>query len=193
MSTNPDVDPSRGERRDFFRIDDVLPVVLKKCVLGPDAVKAKICSVCASQAGLPPELEPGQDVSPQVWQVLMDIQAKVNLILEKLCLQEQGLGQVAAKRVSLSASGLSVHTEERFEAGDFLEVQMLLTLAAPVWVMVYGQVTRCEPLPGELNRIAIHFSDMDEAVRDLITQHALRRQREMIRKKRGYDDPWAAA
>jgi len=192
MPTNDDPN-AQHERRTFFRVDDVVPVVLKNCQALPGEVKGKICSITCGPFGQPPEPDDSQGINPRLWEVLVDIQAKLNLILEKLSLQEQGLGQVAGKPVSLSASGLCLNTDARFEVGEFLEIQMLLNAPGPVWVMVYGQVTRSEPLPGGLRRIAIFFSDMDETVRDVITQHALRRQREMIRKKRGYDDPWVPA
>ncbi|HBD09399.1 MAG TPA: hypothetical protein DCZ69_14170, partial [Syntrophobacteraceae bacterium] len=97
-----------------------------------------------------------------------------------------GLSLAESKPVSLSAAGVRLLTRDTFALGQFVEVQMLLSLHAPVWIVVYGEVTRFCPLDTGENEVAVNFDEMDEEVRDMINYYTLKRQREVIRRQRCY-------
>ena len=124
----------------------------------------------------------------RLWEMLVDIQTKLGMILEKLFQQNEGLTQAECKPVSLSAAGIGLLTRETFALGQFVELQMLLSMHTPVWIVVYGEVTRFVQMEAGENEVAVSFADMDDDIRDMINYYTLKRQREIIRKQRGYGD-----
>jgi hypothetical protein len=177
-----------SERRKYFRVDDILPVVLRIVEGDRSRVKAKICSGFVPGLGSCLMHEEAHDdrIPPRLWEMLVDIQTKLSLVLERLCQQGEGLTRSESKPVSLSAAGIRLLTRDAFAMGQFVEVQMLLTVYAPVWIVVYGEVTRFSQEQDGEHEVAISFADMDEDIRDMINYYTLRRQREIIRKHRGY-------
>ena len=61
---------------------------------------------------------------------------------------------------------------------------MLLPTYPPVGVTTHGKVVRVNQTGDGEYEIALHFSEMDEEVKDEIIQYALQRQREIIRKQK---------
>ena len=174
------------ERRQYFRVDDILPIVIRVMDGDRSRVKAKVCSGFSS--GVPTHQfhgeAPDERIPAPLWEMLVDIQTKLSLILNTLSQQGAGLSPAESKPVSLSAAGIRVLTRDTFALGQFVEVQMLLTLHAPVWIVVYGEVARFSSLDGGENEVAINFDEMDEEVRDMINYYTLKRQREVIRRQR---------
>jgi c-di-GMP-binding flagellar brake protein YcgR len=179
-----------SERRKYFRVDDILPVVVKIVDGDRSRVKAKICSGFSPGVACRMTREEAHDehIPLRLWEMLVEIQNKLGLILEKLFQQSEGLTHAECKPVSLSAAGIGLLTRQTFALGDFVEVQMLLAMHAPVWIVVYGEVTRFAEMETDENEVAINFADMDEDIRDMINYYTLKRQRELIRKQRGYGD-----
>ena len=179
-----------SERRKYFRVDDILPVVVKGVEGDRSRVKAKICSGFSPGVSCRMTREEAHDerIPLRLWEMLVDIQNKLGLVLERLFQQSEGLTQAECKPVSLSAAGIALMTSEPFALDQFVEVQMLLTIHAPVWIVVYGKVTRFVEMEAGENELAISFADMDEDIRDMINYYTLKRQRELIRKQRGYGD-----
>jgi hypothetical protein len=179
-----------SERRKYFRVDDILPVVVKIVDGDRSRVKAKICSGFSPGVGCRMTHEEVHDerIPLRLWEMLVDIQTKLGLILEKLFQQSEGLTQAECKPVTLSAAGIGLLTRETFVLEQFVEVQMLLTIHSPVWFVVYGEVTRFVAMESGENEVAIRFADMDDDIRDMINFYTLKRQRELIRKQRGYGD-----
>ncbi len=188
MGDNESSQEALGERRQYFRVDDILPVVVRVIHGDRSRVKAKVCTGFSAGAGahLFHDETPDERIPPRLWEMLVDIQTKLSLMIDKLCQQGEGLVPSESKPVSISASGIRILTKDTFEIGQYVEVQMLLTLHAPVWIMVYGEVARFSSSDTGENEVAINFDDMDEDVRDMINYYTLKRQREVIRKQRGY-------
>jgi hypothetical protein len=179
----------QSERREYFRVEDVLPIIARKVEENVGYVRSKVFSGFFSGFGVSSLCEDVSDdlVSPRLWKLLVDMNTKLELILDKLYLDGEGLSKAESKHISLSASGIRFPVREKFEEGDLLEIKMLIPLHPPAWIMVYGKVVRtCEITHGEWET-AIDFDEIDDEVRDLINHYTLKRQREMIRRQRGYD------
>jgi hypothetical protein len=178
------------ERRKYFRVDDVLPVVIKRIEDDLAKTKAMVCPGFFPGFGYASAYDkpPDASIHPQLWDMLLEINNKLNLVLEKLCFESEGLTRAESKQVSLSAAGIKIRTQERYEHGAALEVQMLINTTGPAWVVVYGEVARLVDLADGEFEVAINFFDMEDEVRDLINLYTLKRQREIIRKQRGYGE-----
>jgi hypothetical protein len=181
---------SKEERRRYFRVDDVLPVVIKRIREDIASTKAKICPGFFPGFGFlaAHEKTPDADTNPHVWEMLVEINNKLSLILEKLSFESEGLTRAESRQVSLSAAGISIKSRETYDIGTPLEVQMLIKTTSASWVVVYGEVARVEELGQGEYEIAISFFDMDDEVRDMINYYTLKCQREIIRRQRGYDE-----
>jgi c-di-GMP-binding flagellar brake protein YcgR len=68
--------------------------------------------------------------------------------------------------------------------GDKLEIKMLLPTGPPIGIITYGNVVRANEIGNDQYEVSLHFSDMDEEVREEIIRYAINRQREIIRKER---------
>jgi len=171
-----------SDRRGFFRIDDVFPVDCKK-VKNPGAAKRpRLVAGFGSEIGT--LALPEDAIHPGLWNMLVDINTKLGMILERLDLHREGFAQIENRRVNLSATGLKVITPEKAEVGDNIEIKMLLPTYPPVGILVFGRVVRVDKAENDEYELALHFDEMDEDIREEIIQYTLQRQREFIRSQR---------
>lgn len=187
MEMNDRADVVQGDRRNFFRVDDVLPLVMKRVDMDISCIKARMLFTLQSREENPlyPDLPPDENIPPDLWKILLDINSKLNFVLEVLHPESQSLSQARNIPVSLSASGIRLKTESPFDLGDLLELRMMLQLQCPLWLALYGHVVKKTPVADDVYDMAIRFCDMDEEIRDKISQYCLKRQREIIREQRG--------
>lgn len=170
------------DRREFFRIDDVFPVDCRKVKDAGAAKRPRLVAGFGTETGT---LELPEDaIHPKLWNMLVDINTKLGMILERLDLQKEGFAQIENRRVNLSATGLKVITPEKAEVGDSLEIKMLLPTYPPVGILAFGRVVRVDKADNDEYELALHFDEMDEDIRDEIIQYTLQRQRELIRSQR---------
>lgn len=169
--------------RQYFRVDDAFPVDLRKV----ENIPIKRSRVFL---GYPDEREnveveaPDETISPKLWKLLTDINTKLSLILEKLQFDEEGFAKAKVRHVNLSASGIKFRIDEKVEVGDTVEIKMLLPTCPPTGITTYGSVVRSKDLGNNQYEIALHFTDIEDEVRDEIIQYTLKRQRELIRRQR---------
>lgn len=88
-------------------------------------------------------------------------------------------------KVSISASGIKLVTEEALSADDVVEVRMLLSITTPFWVVVGGTVVRSTMLRTGKHEVAINFANMSEMVADEISRYALTNQKKQLLARRG--------
>jgi hypothetical protein len=170
------------EKRSYFRVDDAFPVEAKRMKADIPYKKSKIFRGYDVETPDIDQLD--EAIHPQLWQILVDINAKLTSILDSLRFESEGFKKSEEKIVNLSASGIRFTMSEKVTAGDKLEIKMLLPTGPPVGVITYGNVIRVNEIGNDQYEVSLHFSDMDEEVREEIIRYAINRQREMIRKER---------
>lgn len=178
-----------ADRREFFRIDDIIAVIINKVQGDIKIKKSKVISefgLDMSNLRTYTVDVPDETISPVLWKMLVDISAKLGLILDRLTLESEGLMKAEETEVNISAAGIRLKVKERYFQGDFLEVKMMLPSSPPMGIVVYGQASTVIELPGDRYDLSIHFIDVEEDVKDEIIQYTLKRQREALRKHRGY-------
>jgi hypothetical protein len=189
MADDVECKESSIERREYFRVKDVLPMIAQK-IDGMAGKKSRILSGYFSGLGISHFAEdpPDGTISPKLWRVLGDINSKLDLILDKLFGKTEETANAQVKEVSLSASGLNFITQNEHALGDLMEVKIFLPLHPPVWVVVYGNVTRISDMNDDQEReVAIHFNEIEDEVRDILSFYTIKRQREIIMKQRRQD------
>lgn len=169
--------------RQYFRVDDAFPVNIKK-VKDIPAKRSRVF------LGYPAEREdieieaPDETISPKLWKLLTDINSKLSLILEKLQFDEEGFVKAEVRHVNVSASGIRFRLDEKVDPGDTVEIKMLLPTCPPTGIITYGTVVRVKELEDGQYEVALHFTDIEDEVRDEIIQYTLKRQRELIKRQR---------
>jgi hypothetical protein len=188
MAGDVEFKESSVERREYFRVKDVLPTIAQR-IEGMAGKKSRVLSGYFSGLSVSHSVEtpPDGTISPGLWKVLCDINSKVDLILDKLFGKTEETASAEVKEVSLSASGMSFPTQNEVALGDLMEVKIFLPLHPPVWVVVYGNVTRISEINDQEREVAIHFNEVEDEVRDTLSFYTIRRQREIIMKQRRYD------
>jgi hypothetical protein len=173
------------EHQSSFRVDDVLLIALKK-IKDISCTKARLYSGFYSGIGLSvlEEDPPDDTTNLRLWKKLIAIDAKLNLILEKLIQNSDGFNQAQNRQSSISEEDIRVLTPDVFAAGDFIEIKMLLPVNAPVWIILYGRVSQAKTITSDQNEISIHFSEMADDVKQVLGYYLLNRHREIVRKLR---------
>jgi len=173
-------------KRGFFRVNDVLPVIYRKVDPRAPLPESRIYSGYGESI---PDLEPPDEtVSPRLWNMLVDINTKLGLVLERLHLESEGLAQAESIPVDVSASGIRFDAAEQFASGDVLEIKLLLPTSPSVGVLAHGKVVRVGEKTKQGHETCLHFIDLVDEVRDVIIQYTLKRQREIVRRYREQDE-----
>jgi hypothetical protein len=213
MPTDNSASNTEQNRRENFRIDDLLATSVQKVANGVLPV-ARIIPVALSESGrLGGGLRPfAHEIDPSFALMLLEANTKLDLLFEFFKMQKyndekdlrpsltQLLLQVNTKldslldfhhiarlpettrvgEVSLSASGIKLTTQETLDAGDLVEVHMLLSTDQPCWVVIGGSVARTNPLPEGGNQVAVQFTTTNATIQDAIATYALRKQKEQL-------------
>ncbi len=168
-----------GEKREYFRIDDVIPLQCCKVPGGLPRRRARIVAGygtgMAEGQGIPDEIE-----DPALWKTLAEINAKLSLILQHLQLEQGGYTAAEDQSVNLSASGMRFTMKEPAMPGDTGELKFLLPSTPPVGIHAYGDIVRVREAGDNEFEVSVRFAGMDEEVRDEIIQYALKRQRDLL-------------
>ena len=169
-------------KRGYFRVDDMFPVLCRNVTRENVQPESKLFS------GYGGEIEdmnvPDETVSPRLWKMLADMNAKLGMILERLNLEQEGLAHARSLPVNISASGIRIPLTEHAGIGDTMEIKMLLPVYPPVGVLAHATVLRVEEQGPDTYRTSLQFVDLADEVRDVIIQYTLKRQRELIRRQR---------
>jgi hypothetical protein len=179
------MDVQTVEHQSSFRVEDVLLIALKK-IEDISCTKARLYSGFYSGIGISvlEEDMPDETISPRLWKKLISIEAKLNLILEKLVQNSDGFNQAQNRQLSLSEEDIRILTPDNFEVDDFVEIKMLLPVHTPVWIILYGRVSQARSLASGQNEICIQYSEMADDVKQIMGYYLLNRQREIVRKLR---------
>lgn len=169
--------------RQYFRVDDAFPVEMKKIENAPLRRSRLFLGYPAEREEAEVEA-PDETISPKLWKLLNDINTKLSLILEKLQFDDEGFIKAEVRHVNVSASGIKFRVDEKVDPGDTVEIKMLLPTCPPTGIITYGRVVRSKDLGNGQYEVALHFTDIEDEVRDEIIQYTLKRQRELIRRQR---------
>ena len=173
------------KERDSFRVSDILSVKASK--VSEDELpfmRPRVFtgfSIEESDTG-----SADATLQPQVWKMLIAINKKLDLIMERLHLDSEKFVAIENRQVNLSESGMHFAIDERVATGDIIEIKMILPAYPPVGILTFGKVVRVNSRGDNTYDIAVHFleTDTDSKVKDEIVKYLLRRQREILAAKR---------
>jgi hypothetical protein len=188
---------TENEHRDYFRIDDVIPLVAIPVHLDDVESEEILNRIISSKAismpgvhGSPAtdEVESAittryeQSESDKLYDEISDIKAKLDYIINHFIMEKEGLANPEKKYVNISASGIRFTVNHPVKIKDIMEVKLLLPTYPPVAVFAYGEVKRVRDLENGKYEVAIEYVNMSDSVRNEIIQYTLSHQRETIKK-----------
>ncbi len=166
------------ERRRYFRVDDVMPIVARK-INSNCLYRSRVFLGSGFTFSQEP---PDASIHPKLWQMLYDINAKISMILERLELMEdRELVNAPLVKVNLSAVGARFQISERVSKGDLLEIKMLLPTFPTTGLVLYGKVVRVECVGNGRYEVAVDFSDAEESIREIILKYTIDKQRQHLK------------
>lgn len=125
------------------------------------------------------------EVEPELYNCLIDIEQKLNLIIQHLSLQGTGRKVVPEERdVEIGASGMRFDTAIEFIPGDILKIRMLLPTYPISFLTFYSEVDTVVQLNDGRHETYISYMGLNTDIKDKITAYLFKRQREAIRNER---------
>ena len=198
MSCEAQAPTNEEERRRFFRIDDLVhlsyrtvpPVELPESLEQLEHSVADSFSVVPNLNALTQQMAPClhkiEQSDPDVANYLKSIDQKIEMLGRAISAKDSGITDQPARPVNLSAGGLAVRAAKPVDEGVMLEIKMLL-LPSFTGILTYGSVVACEPMEDDDEYgycLRVGFSHMRDVDRDALIRHLLRRQADLLRKRR---------
>jgi len=176
LKTAPEEEQS-GERREFFRIDDDLSIILYKLEPADDVPLSEESS---DETGGPITSDHPVDLD-SLWKLMVHLNKKLDFILERMPLD---LLKMEPKPVNLSPTGLRTTVSKKFELSERVKVRMLLPTLPAKEVVLCGRVIRINPHQNGNCELAVQFEDVTQDIQNEIVQHIFKQQRKsMVRQK----------
>lgn len=167
--------------RKFSRVDALLPFTARLATDVPEneMLSRPLENTMAPYFAEPPALD---NEALETW--LSILNSKLDTIMRILTLKDTGFLSLPIAHVTISGSGVSFNFTERRELGDIMEMKMLMPSVSGHAILIYGKVTGIEEKETGF-RVATEFVAMDENLRDQVIDFVFRREREILREKRG--------
>jgi len=178
------LDTSYDDKRSFFRVDDVMPLEIRKAGESPKC-SSRFLSPFFTTDGV--DLKGLDSQEDPLTELLKAINSKLDFLINTVMLKEEGLDYEDTKPVNISATGMRFNFRDEMRPGDIVEMKMVLPTYPPVAILTYGEVVRTNKVPkddGLIYETAVRFTEMTEEVREEIIQYTLKRQRDVIKGKK---------
>jgi len=181
---------SSGEKRGYFRVDDIISVVAnpvnlmneKERELLKNAASSNTFSFFSDQDSEGLQSSPESAGGEKLYEALKGINSKLDFLINHLLMEKEGLSSNEKKPVNISATGIKFTVKHAVKEKDILQIKLLLPTHPPVAVFAYGEVKRVKALEDQTYEIALEYLNMGETVRNEIIHYTLDHQRETIRK-----------
>lgn len=195
---------TRKERRRYFRIDDEVNLYYKKVdekIITQSSLSDNVLANCSLTAALEMISQESRLMmsriernTPDIADYLKLIDSKIELLSQAIMMQGTDFKEKDTRNANLSASGVAFDSEEVLQAGEFLEIKMLLVSCMAV-IVTYGRVIYCKEkqLPEDryTHVVGVDYVNMKEQDRELLIRHVVKRQMQQIRETKGNSVPGA--
>jgi PilZ domain-containing protein len=184
------------DRRRFFRIEDEINLYYKRVdeellkvnnhgsedILGHCSLSAAL-DMLSQEAQL--TLRRLERNEPDVADYLKVLENKIDLIARAVLMQGMDLSEQKTRNVNMSASGIAFECEEAMQAGECLEIKMLLASSMTV-IATYGKVIHCKHKADDDSEypflVGVDYYNMKDQDKELLIKHVVKRQMQQIRE-----------
>lgn len=162
--------------RAFVRTNDNIPVYYE--VLTDGALPG----VQSDWELLFDDIEPKPEENPRLYELLFDINQKLNILLNHMA-GKKDFNLPEARDVNISGGGLRFFASESFPPGEKLFLKTFLPTHARV-INIKCEVVRSIPNGQGGYEVAVKYVDMDETTRDKIIKYIFAKQRKLLRSEK---------
>ncbi len=180
---------SQGQnRRNDFRVDDVLP--MKDTPLNEEefererthiGIRSRQSSMLRSIVGDDVFASRAPEADTELCNAIRSLDAKLNYLIGVNMLNDANRSDLEERPVNLSVSGMSFVTPRAYKAGDGLEVVLMLPALPPLVLELLGRVRRVESRPDGQRLVGVAFVFRCQDEEEQISRYVFKRHREMIR------------
>lgn len=164
-------------QREYVRTNDCIPVYY-------EAFNEKSSSRSSAEWELLfDDLDPAPEENPKLYELLFDINQKLNILLNHMS-EKNGFNIPEAREVNISGGGLRFFTQDSFQTGDKLILKTFLPTYAHA-IKIKCEVVRSIKREGGGFDVAVKYVDMDELTRDKIIKYIFAKQRKVLRTEKG--------
>ena len=186
------------ERRRFFRIDDEInlyyKIVDEQEVIAASKMTDDVLSNCSLVTALDLLDQESRIImirveknEPEIAEYLKTLDSKINLLAQTVMRQGHDFSESKMCHTNISASGLAIEIDHAIEAGEYLEIKLLLTSCIAV-ILVYGQVIYCQKNTEEDGamsyQVGIDYINLHDQDREILIKHIVKRQMQQIREQK---------
>ncbi len=179
-----------NERRRFFRITDRLGITYKVIPADTHTNGNTLPGVdifdllTETDAKINRLLLEVAEESPKVAALVSAFNQKLERITNQMMLETRLVERIAhrVQEVNISACGLAFSHDEPLPAGTLLALELHL-LPKPDRVVAQGILVDCRPLEDGSFYWRIDFADISPPQQELLIQHMLQRQRQLLRER----------
>lgn len=135
-------------------------------------------------------LEDVDESSEKILSHIIDLNRKIDIMIELLLKRRVKLEVPEARDVCISASGIRINIRESSTPGQRIALCIILPFVPPFKVFTIGEVARSVPtgLPGQtgesIYETGIKFVDLREDDHEKIIRYIFKRQRDILRDKK---------
>ena len=189
------------DRRRFFRIEDEINLYYKrvddKLLNESNSSSEDVLGNCSLSAALDMMSQESQLTlrrlernDPDVADYFKILENKIDLIARAVLMQGMDLSDQKTRNVNMSASGIAFDCEESMQAGECIEIKMLLASSMTV-IVTYGKVIHCKKNADNESDfsfiVGVDYYNMKEQDREMLIKHVVKRQMQQIREHKGAD------
>jgi hypothetical protein len=179
--------PTEEDKRTAFRIDDSLPVIIRKV---EDLEKVPVLESSQEDLEELSRLAPEETgINPHLWKMLVLLNKKMDWVLENLPVD---LLQVKAQPINLSATGMRLPVNKKYNLEEAVRIKIILPTLPVNEIVLEAKVVRVTPLENGWYELALEFQELEDEVREELIQYSLKQQRKILlsqREQRGKNEP----
>lgn len=183
-------DAESSNRREDFRVDDVIPMrdeplsteeyEIKKMHVG---IRSRQGSMLRDMIGQDIFSESSAAASTEMAKAVEALDAKLNYLIGVNMLNDANRSELEERPVNLSVTGASFVTGQKYRKGDPIAVTLMLPAFPPTVLDLVGDVMWSRPENGGRALIGVRFFFRCEEEEETISKYVFKRDREMIRLK----------
>ena len=183
-----------ADRRRFFRIDDRLRLAVRRVPVADEGV-GKGGDLRADEflagidRGIAAIIAAARVQAPAVGELAQLLNRKLDYVIERLGQLEvsRAGAPLAEHEVSISACGIGLQSAERYEAGETLQVELMLP-PDDTRLCVPARVVRCRDAAPGTWRLQLDFAGMRHDEQEQLIQFIVRRQGQFLQGLREQRD-----
>lgn len=183
MDSDNQIGQGDAPRREYVRTNDVIPVFYE---LADGDGESDGGRAAFDWELMFDEIEPRAEENPKLYELLFDINQKLNILLNHIS-EQNGFNMPEAREVNISGGGLRFFSKVAFDSGQKLVLKTFLPVYAHV-IKIKCEVVRSLPQEGGGYGVAVKYIDMDETTRDKIIKYIFAKQRRVLRTEKGTTD-----